>query len=127
MNPFTDLSHDSRLAVNIEGFLTKLRVPSVLHALAMEFKGDNVSLGDYVRALILKDAISTLNTRHSFREIYDLLGTVFGLHGDRWIPGAPLVAGGADKVTGGTGGDERHPGPGKARAVGDGPRSHGAR
>jgi len=108
MNPFTDLSKDPRLSVNIDGFLTKLRVPQVLHDLAMEFKGDDVSLGDYVRALILKDAISTLNSRHSFREIYDLLGTVFGLHGDRWTPGNPSVADQAGKVPVGTDGDGRH-------------------
>ena len=104
-NPFTDLSHDARLAVNIDGFITKLRVPEVLHGLATEFKGDDVSLGDYVRCLILKDAIHTLNSRHSFREIYDLLGTVFELHRDRWVPGG----------TNGTPGDKRHQMIGKAR------------
>lgn len=98
MNPFTDLTQDSRLSVNIEGFLSKLRVPQVLHDLAMEFKPDDVGLGDHIRAMILKDAIHTLNSRHRFREIYDLLGTVFGLHGDRWTP----------QVPGGTNGNGRH-------------------
>jgi len=87
MNPFTDLTQDARLAVNIDGFLTKLRVPQVLHDLVMETKPDSVGVGDHVRAMILKDVIATLNVHHRFRDIYDLLGTVFGLHGDRWVPG----------------------------------------
>ena len=115
MNPFTDLSQDARLAVNIDGFLTKLRVPQILHDVAMHYKPDDVSLGDWVRAMILKDAIHTLNSRHAFREIYDLLGTVFGLHGDRWVPAGDRRR---PHGTDGTDGAGRHQSSGKSRPVG---------
>ena len=47
------------------------------------------------------------NSRHAFREIYDLLGTVFGLHGDRWVPAGDKPA---PKGTDGTDGAGRHQG-----------------
>jgi len=114
MNPFTDLTQDARLAVNIDGFLTKLRLPQVLHDLVMGTKPDTVSVGDHVRAMILKDVIVRLTVQHRFREVYDLLGTVFGLHGDRWVP----------EVPGGTDGTGRHRRPDGSCQMADRKDSH---
>lgn len=80
-NPFTDLSRDARLAVNLPGFCTKLRSPDVLHSLTMAFKPDHIALGDHLLAALLDHAILALMMRRDYRGIYGLLGTLFAGHG----------------------------------------------
>lgn len=78
MNVLTDHSRDARIAVNLDGFCTKLRAPECLHALVMSTKPDHVSLGDHLLTALLDSAIDTYKIRRDYRGLHSLLGTLFG-------------------------------------------------
>ncbi len=77
MNAFTEESRDARLALNLEGFIEKLRAPESIHKLVMLAKPATQSVGDFALAAMLNSCLIAAILRGDYRWAYGTLGTLF--------------------------------------------------
>lgn len=78
MNAFVNETRDSRMALDIDGLVGKLRAPETLHRLVMAAKPATMSVGDFCLKAMFDGVLMAAIMRSDYRAAYSTLVTILG-------------------------------------------------